>query len=458
MKSAMKASRAAALVFFLYATSGVTAHVHAQVSSQPSTDTLRLTLRDAAAMAAQRNPAVVAARARVAQSEARVTAARSALLPQVSAYAADGAHTMNTATFGIDFPSPPGQPPLFDPNGEVIGPIHIVDTRARLSQSLFNMAARERTRGARAAVDASDASAFAIASEAASGASAAYVRVQRAMARVSARRADIALSEELVQIAQNQLSAGVGVALDVTRARARLSTLQAQLIADRNEVAHAQLALTDALGAPAGQPVILVDTLGPAAARLSTDEAAVALALAGRRDIQAMDQQIRASQIAARAIAAERYPSVAVVGDDGFIGKSWNHLLNTYTINAQVSVPLFTGYAQRAREQEQSAVVTELQARREDLRRQVEREVRDALLDRRSTDEQVAAARASVALAEQQVAQSRERFTTGVSGNADLVEASLVLSNARSVLVDALAAAALADVALLRAEGTAGIQ
>jgi outer membrane protein TolC len=455
MSSVIRASRGAALLFFLYATSGVRSPLSGQAVTG---DTLRLTLHDAAVMAAQRNPAVLEARARVAQSAARVTEARAALLPQVSAYAADGTHTMNTATFGIDFPTPPGQPPVFDPNGEVIGPIHIVDARARVSQTVFNLAARERTRGARAAVEASDAAAIAIASEAASGASAAYVRVQHAQSRVTARRADIALAEELVQIAQNQLSAGVGVALDVTRARARLAILQAQLISDRNEVAHAQLALTDALGAPADQPIVLIDTLGTPAAQAATDEAAVALALSNRRDLQAMDQQIRAAQIAARAISAERYPSLAVVGDDGFIGKSWNHLLNTYTLNAQVSVPLFTGYAQRAREQEQSAVVTELQAHREDVRRQVERDVRDALLDRRSTDEQVAAARASVVLAEQQVAQSRERFTAGVAGNSDLVEASLVLSNARSALVDALTAAGLADVALSRAEGTAGIQ
>ena len=457
MKHLRAGSVGVMLTLFVYATSAVS-QAGGQVLPTGPGDTLRLTLRSASALAAQRNPAVVAARARVAQSEARVVGSRAALLPQVSAYAAEGAHTMNTATFGLEFPSAPGQPPAFDPDGEIIGPIHIVDTRARITQSVFNYAARERVRGARAAVDASDAQAYSIAAEAASGAAASYVRVQRAMSRVNARRADIALSEELVQIAQNQLSAGVGVALDVTRARARLATLQAQLIADRNEVAHARLALTDALGTPSDQPMVLLDSLGPSSTAVIAESEAVTAAIAQRRDLQALDQQLRAAQLAGRAIHAERYPSLGLAGDEGFIGKSWNHLLNTYSINAQISVPIFTGNAQRAREQEQSAVVLELQARREDLRRQVEREVRDALLDQRSAAEQVEAARASVALAEQQVAQSRERFTAGVAGNADLVEASLVLSTARSLYVDALAAAALADVALNRAQGTAGIQ
>jgi outer membrane protein TolC len=171
-----------------------------------------------------------------------------------------------------------------------------------------------------------------------------------------------------------------------------------------------------------------------------------------------MDERIRAARISARAISAERYPSLQLAGDEGMIGKSWSHLLNTYTVNLQGSVPIFQGFALRAREQEQSAVVREMEARREDLRRLIERQVRDAALDQRSAQEQVIAARASVDLAEQQVAQARERVTAGVAGNSDLVEASLVLSGARSAYIDALAGYAIADVALVRAQGLAGTQ
>ncbi len=141
MTGRIRMPRAATVALILYAKYGVAGKASGQTGSAgtqssettgsatalASADTLRLTLRGAAALAAQRNPAVVVARARVSQSEARVLESRSALLPHVSAYAADGERTMNTATFGIEFPSIPGQPPLFDPNGEVIGPIHIVD-------------------------------------------------------------------------------------------------------------------------------------------------------------------------------------------------------------------------------------------------------------------------------------------------------------------------------------------
>ena len=63
------------------------------------------------------------------------------------------------------------------------------------------------------------------------------------------------------------------------------------------------------------------------------------------------------------------------------------------------------------------------------------------------------AARERQTLAEQEVAQARERFRAGVAGNADVITASLTLNNARTGLVDALTAYEAARVALARAEG-----
>src|SRR5260221_7494138 len=49
-------------------------------------------------------------------------------------------------------------------------------------------------------------------------------------------------------------------------------------------------------------------------------------------------------------------------------------------------------------------------------------------LNLRSSSEAVGAARERLALAEQEVAQARERFQAGVSGNADVITASLTRS------------------------------
>jgi outer membrane protein TolC len=92
--------------------------------------------------------------------------------------------------------------------------------------------------------------------------------------------------------------------------------------------------------------------------------------------------------------------------------------------------------------------------RRRDLRDQIAVDVRSAMLDLASAREEVDAAREHQRLAEQEVDQARERFRAGVSGNSDVVTASLSLNAARTGLVDALTAYQTARVALARAEGT----
>ena len=57
-------------------------------------------------------------------------------------------------------------------------------------------------------------------------------------------------------------------------------------------------------------------------------------------------------------------------------------------------------------------------------------------------------------MAEQELEQARDRFRTGLSGNADVVVASLGLNAARTQLIDARAAQLFARVTLARAQGT----
>ena len=50
-------------------------------------------------------------------------------MPSISGAVAASQHTVNSATFGFNFPTPAGQPPLLDPNGQIIGPVKLLDAR-----------------------------------------------------------------------------------------------------------------------------------------------------------------------------------------------------------------------------------------------------------------------------------------------------------------------------------------
>ena len=424
-------------------------------AQRPAADSsLRLTLGEAVRMAARQSAAVEGALARVDAAKARVAVRRADLLPNVSAALAERGSTTNSATFPIDFPSVPGQPPLFDPNGAILGPVNSFDARARVSQSLYDPAARTRVQTARTGVAAANADVASLADQASVAAANAYLSVLRADAVFTARLADSTLAAELLGIAQDQLKAGTGIILDVTRARSQLTGARTQLIVARNERDRTRVDLARTLGLPLVR-LELADALAslpsPANAGSGTS---LDSSIHSRKDVQALDLQVRAAREQADAIRAERLPTIGVFADEGLSQRNGRSYLPTYDWGIQLSLPIFDGFRREARVTEQVSAARDLEIRARDLRAQVEADVRSATLNLRSSAEAVSAARERQTLAEQEVAQARERFQAGVAGNADVITASITLNSARTQLVDALTSYQASRVALARAQGS----
>jgi len=99
--------------------------------------------------------------------------------------------------------------------------------------------------------------------------------------------------------------------------------------------------------------------------------------------------------------------------------------------------------------------VRESQVRESDLRWQIAAEVDAALLDLRSAQAQQAVAAEQLRLAEDELAQSRERFKAGVAGNIEVINAQTNLIRARDTDIDARFAGATARISLARAAGVA---
>ncbi len=416
-------------------------------AAQDSALTRPLSLGDAARLGARQNAAAIESRLRTEQAQARITQTRSDLLPSVSGYAEENGRTFNSATFGVPFPG-------FDPRGSVLGPVNLFDVRGRVSETFLDFGAIQRIRGARSVARAYGATAANEAELSAQSAASSYLRAQRADAQLSARQADSVLADSLLGIANAELHAGVGVALDVTRAQSQLATVRAQLIAARNERDRSRLDLLRALGQPLTAKVTLADSLNALTVRDTTvdEAAAIDLAMRARPDLRAADQQMRAAEQQVTAIKAERLPSLSAFGDYGYIGK--DRLLGTYDWGVQVSIPIFDGLRREGRIEEQKAMAREIDVRRRDLRQQTAIEVRGALLDLASSREQVDAAREALRLSQQEVDQAQERFRAGVAGNADVITASLALNSARTQAVDALSSYQAARVSLARAVGS----
>lgn len=414
----------------------------------------RLTLGDAARLAARRSYNVVEAQDRVAAADARVRQRTSELLPIVSADAIRGARTFNTASFGIEFPTAPGQEPFFDPDGEVLGPIRSGDIRARADVPLLDLAALGRRKSALASADAARVEVHAVENVAAVAAARAYLVSLRASAEIAERERDLTLAESLLAVVRGQLEAGVAVALDVTRAEAQVATVRAQLVAARHRAEGADLAVRRALRLSGDERIEMADSLESGWSELvPSEEEAVGLALSGREDLALAEASRAAASESLGAARAARLPRLSAGMDEGVYGKGFAHMLATYTWSVRLSVPVFDGFQRSARIAEEQARVRELDHRIEDLEDEVTYQVRQALLDLGAAQEMAAAVDERLRLASLEEAQEEERLRAGVVGTADVVRAAIRLNEARTAHLDAHAAVSAARIALAAAMG-----
>ena len=91
----------------------------------------------------------------------------------------------------------------------------------------------------------------------------------------------------------------------------------------------------------------------------------------------------------------------------------------------------------------------------ENLRGQIDQDVRDAILDLQSAAEQVEVARSNIDLAGQTLDQARDRFIAGVTDNIEVVQAQDSVASANESYISSLFNYTVARISLARAEGIA---
>src|SRR5213595_3972632 len=409
---------------------------------------LRLSFADAVRLASGEVPVVALASLRATEADARVRQARAALLPSASVGGFWLNRSFNSRSIGISFPGIP----------ELIGPFNNYDARLNAAQTLFDWSSVARVRAAGAQADGSRAERGVTVEGSVLTAAVAYVRAVRAQAVVAARQADSAIAAELVGLAEAQRAAGVSPAIDVTRARAQLATAQGLLLVAKNQLDRGRIDVTRALGLDPATPLAFTDSLAPSLGAADVPvqrDSAVNAALATRPDLRAELARAAAARQTGSAIRAERLPRLELAGDYGVNGKTVPGAIATRDLTLQVSVPILDGFRREARLAEQDAVVRESQVREADLRQQIAADVDAAYLDLRSAEAQQAIAAEQRRLAEDELAQSRERFKAGVAGNIEVIEAQSNLVRSRDTEIDARFAAAAARISLARAAGVA---
>ncbi|HUO17360.1 MAG TPA: TolC family protein [Verrucomicrobiae bacterium] len=377
------------------------------------------------------------------------------LLPNLNAHIIENAQTESLTALGFNKLAPFFGAPSGSTFPRVIPAFNYFDARVSLGQSLFNYKSLEQERAASENIKAANLSYKDAREIVVLAVGNVYLEAIAAAARVDTAEAQVTNAQALYDKASDQQNAGLTPTIDTLRARVELQTRQQQLIAARNDLAKQRLVVARVIGLPPGQEFVLTEKAPYQALTLQAVDVYLQRAYASRADYQAALAQVNAAEIARRAAAAGRYPTLELDANYGDIGINPAQSNGTWQVTGGLNIPIFAGNRVHSDVLEADSRLRQARQQLADLRGRIDYEVRSALLDLQSAAQQVEVARSSVDLAEQTLAQSRDRFAAGVTDNLEVVQAQESLAGAHESYIDSLYAHNLAKVELARAIGDA---
>ena len=238
---------------------------------------------------------------------------------------------------------------------------------------------------------------------------------------------------------QQQFDAGVVAKLDVLTSQVSLANAKQQSIAANNNRDIAEANLNNIMRIPMNTTLNPLDKDFPEPAFDITMDQAILIAQKYRWELVEADYSVKAAKASLRSAKAGYLPSISVGG-----GYSWNTPnvsgldKDNWSLQGGLSWSLWDGGATTASIKKANAAVKQAEETLLQSRESVELEVRQDYLSILASKEQIRAAEASVAQAEEAYKIASVRYSSGVGTNLDVIDAELALNTARTNYITAL--------------------
>ena len=184
------------------------------------------------------------------------------------------------------------------------------------------------------------------------------------------------------------------------------------------------------IGLAPGQQFDLTDKSPYAPLEGVTVEEALARAYASRSDFQAAAADVRAAEFSKKAASAGYLPTLSFAADYGVAGQHLSSNHGVFDIRGTVNIPIFQGGSVHGDVLQAEAQLQQSRDRLENLRAQIDADVRTALLNLQSSAQQVEVARSNIDLAAQTLTQSSDRFAAGVTDTVEVVQSQEAVASA----------------------------
>ena len=415
-------------------------------SRQPFSGTL--TLKDAIQRGVEYNLATMGLTADAARARADRGLAKSALMPNLTGDASVTSQRINLAAEGVVIEVPNFSMP------SVTDPFHVLDARARVTQTIYDATLLSNLHASEAALRATSSNVDDARNRIVLMVGTAYLEAVAAQSRLQLARAQVATAQSVQQKAEQQQGAGLATPLDVSRTRVDTLNARQRVTALEADVAKKKIDLARMIGVTPGDQYEIARDIPYSAAPTLTLEQALAQAMA-RPDVAAATEELAAAERTLESAKGARLPTVSLLADFGASQAMSEPTRATYTVAGVVRVPIWQGGRVEARVEQAAATVAQRRVQVDDIKAQIEADVRRAYVDLRTADGQVAAARESLQVMHDTLAYVQQQFGSGLAEDVTVARAREAVASAELDYTNAVFSHNLAKLTLARAVGRA---
>ena len=394
-----------------------------------SQERLTLTLEKSVRIALVQNPYHLAAEERVNAAYSKLREAASGFMPSLNA---QGQQTLDEKSMVLEFPSfIPGEPPQrvemdFTRDYQFAMSLSFpLFTGGRLTsgfkQAKYNLeSTKEAVRQSKHLMVFNTKRAF-------------YGHL---LARefVSVAEGAVRVAEESLENVKNMYEVGMASKMDLLRSEVRLTNMQPEVIAAKNNLRISELSLKTILGMDLSQSVEIEGALSFEPLEPDLEEC-ITTALAQRPEVRQFDFQRKMAGESLKLSRAGYLPSLALSGNYSFWSDKLNFRKDTwssfYAVNLVLNIPIFNGFKESAQIAQSKAMIREIELNQKALQDAVEFEVRQAVLMLKEAKETLLSQEKNTEQAKESLRITQLNYSEGMAMTLDVISAEAAYSQAQ---------------------------
>jgi len=241
-----------------------------------------------------------------------------------------------------------------------------------------------------------------------------------------------------LDVVEDFFKVGVVSRFDLLRTRVEVANLKPDLIQARNDLRLSQESLANLLSLSSAS-LELEGELSLEPRRITLEEV-IDKALKERSDLKSLKLQKEMSEVALKLAGVQNKPTLALVGNYQYQnpsqgkdewGEEWN-------LNLVLSIPLFDGWANRARVAQRRSQIKQIDLSLRGLEAGIDLEVKKAFWDLEASEGRIYAQEKNIEQAEEALSIAEVRYQSGAITNLEVLDAQLALTRVRLGYLKAL--------------------